>query len=70
MLILLWNDVFACCTKAFAEVNPVCDLQKKINWTFFYKNALVDCGMRNSAGLQKYLISQAHNKVYLPVYLD
>ena len=43
--------------------------RKKINWTFFDKSALMDCGMRNSAGLQKYLIYQAHSKFYLPMYV-
>lgn len=46
--------------------------RKKLIGLFFFfdNNALMGCGMRNSAGLQKYLICQAHSKFYLPIYLD
>jgi hypothetical protein len=33
----------------------VIDRKKNCTFFFFGKNALMDCGMRNSAGLQKYL---------------
>jgi hypothetical protein len=60
MLILLWNDVFACCTKAFAEVNCVCDGQKINKLDFFLKKKtdVLDCGLSGCAGLQKYYLNK------------
>lgn len=54
MLILLWNDVFAC-TKAFSEVIVfVIDRENKLDFLFLGKNYLMYCEMTNYAGVQKY----------------